>query len=210
MTRPGSRAPPPPFVRGGTGVPDRAAFHSGSAQALAPPRSVGRSRAAAAGEGVGASPGACSRSPGTAGSQRARSPAEAGSCPRGGAEGSRGESAREGEAGAGVHRAPASSGQGLPGPLGWRRGASAVYEPVGGCSFSAADQGARDRGSGAPLPPVLLTPPPRRSLLPGLARATRGAQNPSSVVPKAGGSCRTHCLEASPKGSPAPRETRAS
>lgn len=84
-------------------------------------------------------------------------------------------------------RAARALGQGLPGPLGWRRGASAVYEPVVGCSSSAADQGARDRGSGAPLPPVLLTPPPRRSLLPGLARATRGAQSPSNVAPKAGG-----------------------
>lgn len=84
-------------------------------------------------------------------------------------------------------RAARALGQGLPGPLGWRRGASAVYEPVGGCSSSAADQGARDRGSSAPLPPVLLTPPPRRSLLPGLARATRGAQSPSNVAPKAGG-----------------------
>lgn len=84
-------------------------------------------------------------------------------------------------------RAARTLGQGLPEPLGWLPGASAVYEPVGGFSSSAADQGARDRGSGAPLPPVLLTPPPRRSLLPGLARATRGAQSPSKVAPKAGG-----------------------
>ena len=59
------------------------------------------------------------------------------------------------------------------------------YEPVGSCSSTAADQGARDRGSGAPLPaPSSWTPPRRRSLLPGLAHVHAGGAEPLFDPPR--------------------------
>lgn len=92
-----------------------------------------------------------------------------------------------------------------------RESERAFYEPVGGCSSSAADQGARDRDAAAPLPsPSSLVPPPRRSLLPGLAHVQAGDAEPLFRALGVPAELQAPSREASPKGRPAPRETRAS
>lgn len=162
VTRPGSSAPEPPLGEERES-PTGQAFRPGSAQAL-DLRSVGRGRDAVSLR----VPVRVRKAPGAARTRCAPSSAGAGSCPRGGVEGCgrrKAERRERPERQRARLRAVRALGQGLPGPLGWRRGSSAVYEPVGGFSSSAADQGARDRSSSAPLPPVFLTPPPRRSLL---------------------------------------------
>lgn len=116
MTRPGSRAPPPqhgekwesptgqPSASGAPRLGRCALWVAAAARIQRLARVEGRARVRARG------------APGPLGPQRSRSPDEAGSCPRGGAEGS-GRSAAEGAAGAAAPRragAARALGQGLP------------------------------------------------------------------------------------------------